>query len=340
VTERIPIALCFDVEPDDVEIELRPQPWVGFEKLFQRVMGLRERVADATGERATFGWYLRMDPQIAESHGSPRWVAEKYRDQLDELRAAGDVIGLHPHAWRWLPDRRRWMSDHGSSEWVEHCARVSFDAFETVFGEPCRFVRWGDRFLSAQAIRLQAELGARFDLTVEPGAPQLRSMHSTPATGRLLSMEYAPREPYRPSEDDPRMPARTPRDDVGLWEVPLTALDPDPVLSRLRWLGRRLRHFGRPLHRPATLVAPMWPAQPFWRGVEDYLEATDRPHLAFAVRSDAPIRPSSIAAFDEKIAMLLELPLAKRLVFTTPDDLVTKAGAGVAAKTAGAASFA
>jgi hypothetical protein len=339
VTERIPIALCFDVEPDDVEIELKPQPWVGFERLLQRVTSLRERLAEATGERATFGWYLRMDPQIAESHGSSRWVADQYGDQLNELSAAGDVIGLHPHAWRWLPDRGRWMSDHGDSRWVEHCLRVSFDAFQTAFGERCRFVRWGDRFMSADAIRLEAELGAWFDLTIEPGAPQLRSFHSAPATGRLVSMEYAPREPYRPSKNDPRIAAATPREEVGLWEVPLTALDPDLVLSRVRWIGRRLRHFGRPLHRPASLVAPMWPAQPFWRSVEDYLEATDRPHLAFAVRSDAPIRPSSIAAFDEKIAMLLELPLAKRLVFTTPDDLVSRIGAGVAARTPRAASL-
>jgi hypothetical protein len=70
----------------------------------------------------------------------------------------------------------------------------------------------------------------------------------------------------------------------------------------------------------------MWPARPFWEGVEGYLEAADRPHLTFAVRSDAPIRASSIAAFDDKIAMLLDLPLAKRLVFTTPDDLVARMG--------------
>jgi hypothetical protein len=319
----VPFALCIDVEPDDIEIDLAPRPWVGFERLVGRASALRASLGEATARAARFSWFLRMDPQIAESHGSPRWVADRYGDAIAALREQGDVIGLHPHAWRWLPQRRKWIADHGDAAWIDNCLRTSIAAYETAFGERCRFVRWGDRFLSARAIALEAMLGAEFDLTVEPGAPQLRSMHPrAAATGSLISMEYAPREPYRPSRNDPRVAATTPSDDVGLWEVPLTALDPDPVLSPLRWFGRRVRHYGRPLHRPASMVAPMWPAVPFWQGVQDYLTTAPRPHLAFAVRSDVPIRAESIAALDAKFAALQDLPLRRRLAFTTPDHLV------------------
>jgi hypothetical protein len=249
-------------------------------------------------------------------------VASRYRDHLAALRDAGDAIGLHPHAWRWLPGSRRWLADHGNDEWVAECIRRSFAAFADAFGEPCRLIRFGDRYISTPAIRLAAELGARYDLTVEPGAPELRSMHRAPATGRLVSMEYAPRRAYRPRADDVLAATQSrAQGDAGLWEIPLTSLDPDPVLSPLRWVGRRIRHRGRPLHRPASLVAGMWPARPFWRGVDDVIESSPSPYLAFAVRSDAPIRPAHIGPFEDKFAALAALPLVRRLAFRRPDAI-------------------
>jgi hypothetical protein len=324
----IPFILCFDVEPDEVDVALEAAPWVGFERLVERSTRLRAQLEDQTGRSVRFNWFLRMDPQIALSHGAAGWVAERYAEPLAQLREAGDAFGLHPHASRWIAESGHWLPDHGDAEWVAHCIRTSFDAFEAAMGETCRFVRFGDRFISTAAIRLCADLGARYDLTVEPGAPGMRSMRRGPATGRIVSMEFAPRRPYRPSAVDVLSASTDPAVDVGLWEVPLTALDPDPVLSPLRWVGRRIRHRGRPLHRPASLVAGMWPAEPFWRGVEEFLDVARVRYLAFAVRSDAPIRPAHIGPFEEKLRALASLPIVKRLEFTRPDAVDWSSSAG------------
>jgi len=104
--------------------------------------------------------------------------------------------------------------------------------------------------------------------------------------------------------------------------IPLTSLDPDPALSLWRRIGRRVRHRGRPLHRPASLVAGMWAADTFWRGVQEVIDASPIPYLAFAIRSDAPLRPASIGPFEAKFAALAHSPLMQRLSFTTPDVVV------------------
>jgi hypothetical protein len=148
---EIPVVLCFDVEPDEREVGLEIGSWLGFERLIGRIGSLRQELATLTSRPVRFNWFLRMDPQIAESHGRVGWVAERYWDQLQGLRAAGDGIGVHPHCWRWSAERKRWIADHGDPDWVDHCIRVSFETYEAAFGEPCRLVRFGDRFLSGPA---------------------------------------------------------------------------------------------------------------------------------------------------------------------------------------------
>lgn len=317
--EPVPFVLCFDVEPDEIEVSPGARPWLGFERMVERSKEWREAFAAATGRPVRFGWYLRMDPQIAQTHGSACWAVDRYGAVLDRLRAQGDVIGLHPHDWRWSPSPGRWVADHGDAEWIDDCVRMSYDAYRSAFGEACRAQRFGDRFLSARAIRLAGELGALYDLTVEPGARSVTSMHpGTAATGRTADMTRCPLEPYRPNRGDPLLPG-----DGTVWMVPLTSMDPDPVIPHWRRMGRRVRYPRRPTHRPATLTA-RWPAGPFWSIIERDLAGRSRPHLAFAVRSAASLDRAH--PLERKIAALVASPLARRLAFTTPDHVV---GAGL-----------
>lgn len=164
--------------------------------------------------------------------------------------------------------------------------------------------------MTARAARLIERLGARYDLTVEPGALAVHSLHpGLDATGHTADMRSAPREPYRPSPDDPMRAG-----DGSLWMIPLTSMDPDPILPAWRRIARCVRHPGGPWHRPTTLTAA-WPADAFWPMVERELAAMSRPYLAFAIRSDAPLIPHVIDSIDAKLAALL----AARLEFTTPD---------------------
>lgn len=312
------------MEPDAREVSLEPLPWLGFEHLFDRARLLRHQLAALTGRPVQFNWFLRMDPQIATSYGHAGWVAERYERELALLRAAGDGFGLHPHCWRWSQAQWRWVADHGDPDWVDHCVRMSFETYDAVFGEPCRLIRFGDRFVSGRAVRLAAELGARFDLTVEPGMPGVRSLgRGSVATGRIPGQGRAPREPYRPSARDPVRPADG--DDaasgVGLWMIPLTAIDPDALVPVWRRIGRRIKRPRSPRHRTAALVAA-WSAPKFWLSIEEVLESSGRPYLAFAMRSDTLIRPALEAAFEEKMSALRAWPHARRLSFVTPDNVL------------------
>lgn len=215
---------------------------------------------------------------------------------------------------RWSEANGRSVADHADADWVDYCVRVSYESYQAAIGEPCRAQRFGDRLMTARIARLSAQLGAQYDLTVEPGASPVRSLHpGTAATGNTADMRSAPREPYRPNPDDPMREG-----DGRLWMIPLTSMNPDPMLPTWRRVARRIRHPGGPWHRPTTLTAA-WPAAPFWLLVERELATMSRSYLAFAIRSDAPLVPHLIDPVEEKLSALLNSPLVKQLAFTAPE---------------------
>jgi hypothetical protein len=295
------------------------------------VPDLRARLEAATGRPARFNWFVRSDPQIVGAHGTAAWPFRRYADTLAEFAAAGDTIGLHPHAWR-ARDDGRWVADHGNAAWVEHCVRLAFETFERELGRTCRSIRFGDRFVSARTVQVAASLGARYDLTVEPGMPSQRSLHrGSPATGRIPSQRRAPRWPYRPDARNPLV-AAPPGDGGGgaggpdVWMIPLTAIDSGPLVPLWWRIGRRVRHPLRSRRQTAVLYAP-WDAERFWQRLAADLAAAPRPHLAFAIRSD--VVGSAAGARNptfEKLAALEALPLARNVEFTTPAGLVAGLG--------------
>jgi hypothetical protein len=216
----IPILLCIDVEPD----ERSPGPddraeWAGFEETCRLLNRFRWRLAAAAGRPVNFGWFFRMDPQIAHVYGAASWPALRYRRLIDELGAAGDELGLHVHPWRWEAGSRRWIEDFADQAWVEHCVRSAFEAFAESMGTPCRAFRFGDRWMSDAALGLLEALGARVDLTPEPG--QNVAGPPEPFLGRFPDYTGVPRRPYRPARSDfTRAGVKDARD---LWVIPLSA---------------------------------------------------------------------------------------------------------------------
>ena len=95
---KIPILICIDVEPDDREIDPDVRhDWKGFEKSYEFFTQLRPRLKAVTGSPVHFSWFLRMDPQIDHTYGSPTYVVTRYRDLLQKLSMMGDELGLHTH---------------------------------------------------------------------------------------------------------------------------------------------------------------------------------------------------------------------------------------------------
>lgn len=216
---KIPVILCMDVEPDDRLINPSvPKDWIGFESTFEIFAKLRPRIEAATGSPVHFSWFFRMDPQIAITYGSASWAVVRYESLIREIKRAGDAIGLHAHSWRLNQIRDKWIVDFADQDWINHCLSMGFEAFRQSLNEGCLYFRFGDHWMNNATSRLIEKLGARFDLTLEPG--QTGGHVAEPFTGDFLDYSQVPRHPYISSRTDFRKPGSYPRK---LWTIPLSA---------------------------------------------------------------------------------------------------------------------
>ena len=217
---KIPAVICIDVEPDDRRIDPHERkPWLGFEAAHRFFSELRLRLKAATGSPVHFTWFYRMDPQIARTYGSPAWVANYYSPLIEQLKREGDAFGLHTHPWRWNETSNEWVSDMGDQEWVDQCIRMAFCTFRESFGETCLYSRFGDRWMNNATFSLVEKLGARFELTIEPGLTG--GPFDKPYIGSLADYRQVPRFPYRPSRKDFRVRGSFLK--RRLWAIPLSA---------------------------------------------------------------------------------------------------------------------
>ena len=219
---KIPILICIDVEPDDREIDPDVRhDWKGFEKSYEFFTQLRPRLKAVTGSPVHFSWFLRMDPQIEHTYGSPTYVVTRYRDLLQKLSMMGDELGLHTHAWRWDEMSGTWSADVGNQEWINYCVNLSFESFRVAFNEPCLSFRFGDRWMNNATIELLERLGARVDLTLEPGQ-RVVSIGDLKERFTASLPDYAgvPRRPYRPSVHDFRKTSLWRK--RALWMIPVS----------------------------------------------------------------------------------------------------------------------
>jgi len=316
----IPVIFCVDVEPDPRLVNRdAPEPWVGYELTQRYLRDLRPRIEAVTGAPVHYSWFLRVDAQIAEPYGSATWIVDRYGAHIEEIQRAGDEIGVHPHAYRWLDDKRMWLHDFGNQAWVDDCLRMSLEGFAKAFGRTCLSLRFGDRWLNTATVNLAEKLGVRFDLTVEPGTlPYPTPNLGEHASGPLPDYRRVPRAPYTPSPRDFRRPAR--RDARTIRLIPLTSaylrlgFHPRQYLRRLRENGVR----GRRQNTPLYMWEP-WPApNTFDRMLDRALAAQRRPYLAFAIRTHMS------QAIGPRVDALLAHPARSRFRFSTPAEALAE----------------
>jgi len=260
------VVVCFDVEPDDRQINSRAvDAWDGLERFLPLVGALRRDLASESGGTApAFNWFLRMDPQIAEVWGTAGWLAEAHGDELRGLAAAGDEIGLHTHVWRRNGDG--WEVDYRG-----HAARdsvtMALDAFEGAFARAPSAHRAGDRAMSGEMLGLLGERGVAVDLTVEPGLPPDQMLPREDRwRGERPDFRRAPVRPYRASAQT--FPQPDGAASTGPLLVPL-AMYPTRAGRRPLWLHLQPMLFAL---RLATVIVRDQPSV-----------------LAFAARTDADL---------------------------------------------------
>ncbi|MBI1977959.1 MAG: hypothetical protein HYS55_04340 [Candidatus Omnitrophica bacterium] len=323
---KIPIILCIDVEPDGFFIDrTKKEPWKGYEVCYEFFRELRPRLAAATGSSAYFSWFHRFDPQIAETYASPTWAIEEYPKFLEAFKKEGDEFGIHTHAYRWLENQNRWIADHGNQEWINYCVEMGFESFKRVFGRNCESFRFGDRWMSNASMQLIEDLGAKYDLTLEPGLPELPSYHRKELfSGFLPDYHGVPRAPYRPSKSDFRRPSNSKSN--GIWEIPLSTGRANYEFGKLEKLYRRI--FTPDLLRPqvASLNLGMRKLRIFSEIVDEVLNSLEEPYLSMEARTSYMIEPAQMRNVQENLDFVLNHRLKDRFVFATPGQAISMLG--------------
>ncbi len=322
--KRIPIVMCIDIEPDERLIDQSARvDWRGFENTYDFFAKLRPQLGQATGSPVHLSWFLRMDPQIAHAYGSPSWAATRYVRLLQTLRAAGDELGLHTHAWRWDAPSQTWIADLGSQAWVDHCVRMSFDTFHRKFNQPCTSFRFGDHWMNNPTLDLVERLGARFDLTLEPGQPTIPTgMLKEPCTDSLPDYTKVPVWPYHPSPGDFRKQSVWRRRRI--WMIPVsTGRTEGPKASRFRRLKHLARFIGIDRNwRGASPLNVAMSSPEFCHLLDDLLTIWRRPYLALVLRTDVGSNPADYSNLERSFEYLLSHPLVHRFAFATPSEAI------------------
>ena len=277
--------MCIDVEPDGFFIDRnRPLPWKGYEGAHQYFSELRPKLEEVTGSPVHFTWAYRLDPQVAETYGLPEWPITNYPKFIEEFLREGDEIALHPHAYRWEKKINNWIEDLGNQEWVNHCVEMGFNCYQKLFNRICESFRFGAYWISTETINLAEQLGAKFDLTVEPGFRlEKRSFHADLYSAPLPNYDHVSREPYRPSKMNFTEPDTNRQ--KGIWIIPMSTSFVTYRFGRLETLYKRIFSPTELKPRPVTLN---WArgVKGFRTVMEDCLRSLRKPYLLTVLRSD------------------------------------------------------
>jgi hypothetical protein len=209
--------LCIDVEPRGRHlVTTGVQEWSGFITCIDYLTEWRERLRQGTGRQAHFCWLLRFDPQIEQVFGARDWTADRFRERIAGLEAAGDVFGLHHHAYRQAPDGR-WQHDYTDPDYMRQGIYEGRDAFVSAMGYAPECCSIGAGWLDNDAVAALDEAGFKYDMTLTPDRPKHPAEDSD--LGSFPSYVGAPTQPYRPSRGDFLKPGAG-ADRRGLWIMP------------------------------------------------------------------------------------------------------------------------
>lgn len=320
----IPAFLSIDVEPDGFQLSRsNPPAWDGFDALVGFIQQLRADLQPLGCGSPRFGWYFRTDQQIADVSSRASHVLEAFPDHLARLANEGDYFGVHVHPIRWSEAQGLWVHDIADREWLRHTIHLALEAFEDWAGTPALRFRMGAGFLSNDVVAILDEMGVAVDLTLEPvagwglGASVVPSgIDASPIVGAYVDCRRAPREAFRPSYADFRIP-----DQEGgrrLLMVPLTTY----VLPETSLLRRFALKMAGKARSPTQVLYPSleWSSPTyFWDLAAQQLNRMRQPYLSLAVRTDA-----ADVKITKRVSSLLEAlpshPLSARLRFVDPLD--------------------
>lgn len=319
---KIPVILLIDVEPDPFLVNrFDPEPWKGYEATYPYLSSLRSRFEEETGSPVHYTWCFRMDPQVAESYGSPIYAVDQYPEFIKDMERQGDGFGSHTHAYRWIEDRQMWLEDLANQAWVNECIGMSLQAYAKAFGTACETFRFGNFWINTETINLLESQGIRYELTLEPGLPAYSggALEKGYSTGSRPDYCRVSREPYEPARDNFLESAAPGSRSIRL--IPLTSAwlqlgwNLRARLRRLRDNGFRYRWQNERLSMWKKWESP----NTFDRMLDRAIAKQEKPYLCFAIRSSIGAG-RSFSMVDHCLQTLLNHSQRHRFVFSTPRE--------------------
>jgi hypothetical protein len=318
----IPIILCIDLEPDIRMLDpKKPLPWKGYEQTYELFRSLRSKIMHSTGSPVHFSWFFRMDPQVAQVYGSATWPVTQYPKIIEDLRTQGDELGLHVHLYRWDQALNNWVIDHGNPLWVEHCIRSSLSAFRQTFGKKCQAFRFGDAWISNEAVSLLEKSGVCFDLTLEPGQEGYHGLKKGEIyTGYIPDLRKVPQTPYVPLTTNFKEPDPDRR--AGIWMIPVSRGEIFGISALAFKTFRRWVNGVRVKRAWVTLYLFQEPRL-FRKVLDQLLRSMDNPYLNITLNSLAILNPYFLRNMKINLNYILSHSRVKDFVFSSPQETMT-----------------
>ena len=310
---RRSIILAIDVEPDGRRELDKDNGWKGSRDAIEHFRRLRGSLEEATAADVRFNWFLRADPQIAGTWGTADYVAEACPELVRMMENTGDGAGVHVHAWRWSGERGRWFNDLKNDAWIDECIDTSMKAISGIFGDPVKMNRFGDRWLSESAIASLRRHGISYDLTIEPGLPDMPIHDDAESTAWLPDFRGAPRTPYHPDGNNYMKEAPGGSHD-SLLMIPVTT-------SPMGWrLVRRAPFIMRGSRSPNLVLGH--PA--VTRIISDALKVPSPAPVVIVVRSGDLSNARFYKNFKRTTAALIRHPALAYCQFTTVEEAASR----------------
>jgi hypothetical protein len=310
---RRSIVFIVDVEPDGRAVLDRENGWQGSIDALEHLARLRGALESATGGQVRFNWFLRADPQIKGTWGRADFVADACPDIIRTIEANDDYRGIHVHMWRQRKDSAGWFSDFNDPSWIEECVGTATAAFTSIFGCTPEANRFGDRWMSKDAIATLRRADIRYDLTMEPDLPAVPIDIDPHATGWLPDFTGSPRVPYVPLGDDYMKASPTPHAD-DLWMLPLTTSRPS------------LRMVRRPPYIAWASRSPniVLDYRSVWSNLRSALDKPDRTPVVFVLRSGDLTNGRFLRNFLRTTESLIRHPALPFCEFVAANEAVSR----------------
>jgi len=306
-----PIIFVIDVEPDDRHTATGRSGWESSEAALDKLEALRADLENATGRPVRYNWFFRLDTQIEQTFGRADFVAQACPRVIRAVIERGDAAGIHVHLWRWSEKNSTWFNDFADRTWVADSLALSIKSFEGIFGRRPEMARFGDRWLSQQAVDLMIEAGIRYDLTVEPGLPGGGIHDDRHATGTLPDYRGAPRFPYQPRTGNYLEASSTLKQD-GMWMIPVSTTPPG-------WrLVRRSPYIMRASRSPNLALSSSY----VWPHLQKELATPGRAPLVTVFRSGDLSVAGFRRNFDSTTRQLARHPALRYCEFTDPANAI------------------